>query len=52
MRSEDFFPEFYYADEIVPENEGIMKKVSLFRALCLPKATINNLITLFAGALL
>ena len=33
----NFFPECYYPDEIVTENEGNVK-ISLFHALCLSKA--------------
>ena len=33
MRSEVFFPEFYYPDEIVKENEGDVEVLSISRAL-------------------
>ena len=51
MRSEDFFFEFYYPDEIVKEIET-MQKFAISRALPLWSHIINNLITLFARALL
>ena len=33
MRSEDFFYEFYYPDEIVTGNEGNVEVLSVSRAL-------------------
>ena len=49
MRSEeDFFSEFYYPDEIVTENEGIVEVLSTSGALPIWSHIIYNLITLFA----
>ena len=45
---EDFFSEFYFPDKIVMENEVL----SISRALPIWSHVINNLITLFACALL
>ena len=52
MRSEDFFSEFDYPDKIVTENEGRVEVLSISRALPVWSHIINNLITLFARALL
>ena len=49
---EDFFSEFYYPDEIVTENEGNVEVLSISRTLPIWSHIINNLITLFARALL
>ena len=51
IRSEDFFSEFYYPDEIVTENEGNVV-LSISRALPVWSHTLNNFITLFTRALL
>ena len=47
-----FFSEFYYPDEIVTKNEGNVEVFSISRALPVWSRIINNLITLFARALL
>ena len=52
MRSEDFFSEFYYPDEIVTENEGSVEVLYISRTLPIWRHIINNLIVLFARALL
>ena len=53
MRSEeDFFSEFYHPDEIFTENEGNVEVLSISHALSIWSHIINNLITLFARALL
>ena len=53
MRSaEDFFSEFDYPDKIVAENEGNVKVLSISHALPVWNHIINNLIALFARALL
>ena len=44
--------EFYYPDEIVTENEGNVEVLSISRALPIRSHIINNLLTLFALALL
>ena len=49
---EDFFSEFYYPNEIVTENEGNVEVLSVLHALPIWSHAINNLITLFARALL
>ena len=53
MRSEeDLFSEFDYPDKIVTKNEGNVEILSLSRALPVFSHIINNLITLYARALL
>ena len=49
---EEFFSVFYYPDQIVTENEGIVEILYILQALAICHSTINNLITLFARALL
>ena len=51
MRSKDFFSEIYYADENVMENEGNEEVISISHALPTWSHVINNLIMLFARAL-
>ena len=52
MHSEDFFSEFYYPDESVTENEDNVEVLSIPHTLPIWSHMINNLITLFAWALL
>ena len=53
MRSKkDFISESYFPDEIVTEIEGNVEDLSISRALHIRSHIINNLITLFARALL